>query len=81
MRYPSVLSTIYPHWAGLQLESLSVVQQHLIVDVVCIRRRARCPDCQRSSRHVHSRFTRLVADLPLASFRSPCACMGGDFGV
>jgi transposase len=66
--HSSFLSTIYPHWTAVQLQGLTVVQQHLLLDVVSIRRRARCPDCQRLSRRVHSHFTRLVTDLPLAGF-------------
>lgn len=79
MRPSSFLSTIYPQWAVLQLESLTVVQQHLIFDVASRRRRARCPDCQRPSRRVHSRFTRLVADLPLAGFSVSLRLHGRQF--
>lgn len=68
MRHSSFLSTIYPHWVALQVETVTVVQEHLIIEVASTRRRAMCPNCQRPCQRVHSRFTRQVADLPIACF-------------
>ena len=57
-----------PQWAALQLETMTLEHQHLIIDAAPTHCRATYPDCQRPSRRVHSHFTRLVADLPIASF-------------
>jgi transposase len=56
--------------AGLFLDSSSLTLQHVDATTVTVVVRltatqARCPACQQPSRHVHSRYVRKVADLPL----------------
>ena len=68
MRHASFFSTVFPQWAALRFEHMTLVQQHLVVDVASTRRRAKCPDCGQCSQRVHSLFTRLLSDLPVASF-------------
>ena len=53
-----------PHLKGLRLEALTVADDHITIVAATIRRRARCPACQRCSTRVHSRYWRTVADQP-----------------
>ena len=68
MRLASFLSAVFPHLTGLHLDAVCLTGQHLVLEVTSTRRLARCPDCQRRSRHAHSWFTRTVADLSLGTF-------------
>lgn len=68
MRPASFLATVFPYWRGLHLDAVIVAEQRIIVEVSSSHRSARCPDCQRRSRRVHSRYTRVLADLPLGGF-------------
>lgn len=65
MHFASFLAVVFPHWAGLHLDSVCLNEQQLIVELTSTRRTARCPACQRRSRRAHSRFTRVVADVSL----------------
>jgi len=68
VRLASFLAAVFPHWAGLQLDSVCLDELQLIVDLPSTRRSARCPDCQRRSRRAHSWFAwfaRVVADVTL----------------
>jgi transposase len=68
VRIAAFLATVFPHWAGLQLNAVCRDEQQLIFDLTSTRRSARCPDCQRRSRRAHSWFTRIVADVSLGVF-------------
>lgn len=68
MHLASVLAAVFPHWCGLRLDAVCRDEQRLMVDLTSTRRSARCPDCQRRSRHAHSWFTRTVADVSLGAF-------------
>jgi len=61
----SFLATVFPHWAGLQIDSIRLKEQQLIVELTSTRRTARCPDCQRRTRRAHSWFIRVVAEVSL----------------
>ncbi len=49
---------------GLQLESLSIGAGRVNISVASGMRRSRCPICARGSSRVHSRYLRMVSDLP-----------------
>jgi transposase len=66
VRFAAFLSTIFPHWAGLHLDAMTLAEHQITLELSSTRRTARCPECQRRSRRAHSRFTRMLADLPLA---------------
>jgi transposase len=66
VRLASFLATVFPQWAALRLDALTLTEQQIIVELSSTRPSARCPDCQRRSHRTHSRFTRVLADLPLA---------------
>lgn len=65
MRLTSFLGALAPQWAALHLDALTLTARQLIVDLSSTGRTARCPDCHRRSRRAHSRFIRVLADLPL----------------
>lgn len=65
MRSTSLLATAFPHWTGLHLDAISLMEQQVLVDLRSTRRWACCPDCGQRSRCVHSVFTRVLAELPL----------------
>jgi transposase len=69
VRLASFLAAVFPHWAGLRLDSvcLDEHEQQLIVEVTSTRCSTRCPDCQRRSRRAHSWFTRVLADVSLGT--------------
>ncbi len=67
MRLASFLISVFPQWATLHLDALTIAEQQTTIDLSSTRQTARCPDCQRRSRRAHSRFTRVLADLPLGA--------------
>jgi transposase len=62
------LSTVFPHWAALHLDTVTLGEQQITLEVSSTRRTAPCPDCRQRSHRAHSRFTRVLADLPLGDF-------------
>ncbi len=65
MRLTAFLGVLAPQWAMLHCDALTVTEHQIIVDLSSTYRTARCPDCHRRSRRAHSRFIRVLADLPL----------------
>jgi transposase len=67
VRLASFLAAVFPHWVGLQLDSVCRNEQRLIVELTSTGRSACCPDCRRRSHRAHSWFTRVVADVSLGA--------------
>jgi transposase len=67
VRLASFLSTVFPHWAGLHLDTITLVEQQLRVDLCVSRQTARCPTCSRHSRRVQSHFVRTRTEQPLGT--------------
>ena len=63
------LCDLLPHLAGLHLDRVEVEEHALTLTVSARQRTARCPCCATRSSHIQSRYTRTVADLPLAGRR------------
>ncbi len=65
MRWTSLL----PHLAGLRVRhvTLSASMLELALEPTAVT--ARCPSCQRRSRHVHSRYVRHITDQPIGGHR------------
>jgi transposase len=63
------MSAFLPHLQGLRLEAVQVTEDGVEVMLATGRPRAPCLLCHRSSRHVHSRYLRTVADLPWSGVR------------
>lgn len=64
MRLTALLAAVAPQWARLCLDTLTVADDVIVVDLASTARSACCPDCQRRSHRAHSRFLRVLADLP-----------------
>jgi transposase len=60
--------TLLPDAPGLQLVRLEADEQFLLVVVATTSPEALCPLCQCRSESIHSRYTRVVADLPWAGW-------------
>src|SRR6266566_4391830 len=61
-------STLLPDTSCLQLGRLEADEQSLIAIVETTSSEALCPRCQCRSESIHSRYTRVVADLPWAGW-------------
>ncbi len=60
--------TLLPDVPDLQLVRLEIEEQSLIAIVATTSSGALCPLCRCRSESIHSRYTRLVADLPWAGW-------------
>src|SRR5258708_37385572 len=60
--------TLLPDTSCLQLVRLEADEQSLIAIVETTSSEALCPLCQCRSERIHSRYTRVVADLPWAGW-------------
>ena len=60
--------TLFPDASGLQLVRLEADEQSLIAIVAATSPEGCCPLCQCRTACVHSRYTRVVADLPWAGW-------------
>src|SRR6266851_3656198 len=67
--------------AGLQITNVEIVLDRILIAARCRGDAGMCPDCGRSSKHVHSRYERRLLDLPsqVAPFR--CGLRFGDFAA
>jgi len=59
------ITRLLPHLKELSIQRASLVDGLIHLVVQRHGRSARCPDCQRRSAHLHSRYTRQLADLPI----------------
>lgn len=60
--------TLLPDPSGLQLIRLEADEQSIIAIVATTSLGAHCPHCQCHCERIHSRYTRMVADLPWAGW-------------
>lgn len=56
---------LFPHFAGLRVERLLVLDGVVHIEVHRRAATARCPTCGQRARRVHSRYTRRITDEPL----------------
>jgi len=68
MARPKKSLTILPDPSGLQLLRLEADEQSIIAVVATTSSGALCPLCQGHSESIHSRYTRMVTDLPWAGW-------------
>jgi transposase len=54
---------------GLDVESISANEEHIVISVTALCPSGRCPLCRQEAVRVHSRYHRTVADLPCAGRR------------
>jgi transposase len=62
------LATAFPHVAALHLDALEVDNQQITLVLSSTCSSAQCPDCHSHSHWVHSRYSRTVSDVPVASY-------------
>jgi len=60
---------LFPYFADVRITRTEVLPDELIVEARPRATIARCPDCYRRSRHVHSHYTRTLADQPIGERR------------
>jgi transposase len=59
-------NTLLPHLREVSIQHATLVDGLIHLVVQRRARTCRCPDCQRWSAHLHSRYTRHLADLPIS---------------
>ncbi len=62
-------ASLFPHFADVRIARTEFLPDELIIEARPRAATARCPDCRRRSRHVHSRYTRKLADRPIGERR------------
>lgn len=62
-------ASLFPHFAGVRIVRTEILPDALIIEARLRTATARCPDCRRRSRHIHSRYTRKIADRPVGERR------------
>src|SRR5258708_4355877 len=62
-------SPFLPLPPGLEILTTTTVDDLLRVEVVSTRSNSRCPLCFHPARRIHSRYTRVVADVPCGGFQ------------
>ena len=62
-------ASLFPHLADVRIARAEILPAELIIEARPRTATARCPDCRRRSRHVHSRYTRKIADRPVGERR------------
>lgn len=60
---------LFPHLKSLHIERTTIGAEGVAFCVTVQRRSARCPLCRHRSRRVHSRYHRILADLPISGRR------------
>jgi len=61
-----LLSSVFHFPAGITIDSIDPSANELMMRVACDFPSMPCPECQQHSARIHSRYQRLVADLPCA---------------
>lgn len=62
-------SPLLPLPTGLEITAIETIDDLLVVQIVSTKRCSYCPLCFCPATRIHSRYTRVVADLPCAGFR------------
>jgi len=64
----SLTTLLFPSFSDLLLEEITCEGQILFLTVRSSRRTAACPDCAQEAVKVHSRYIRVLADVPLMDY-------------
>lgn len=67
MRLTCFLATIFPYLTALHLDTVEVGNHQITLVLSSRRRMAQCPECQCRSHWVHSRYVRILSDVPVAT--------------
>lgn len=60
---------LFPHLKSLHIEHIAIDTDCVTISIASMRRSAQCSLCRHRSRHVHSRYHRTLADLPISGRR------------
>ena len=63
-RSRGLATTLLPPGAGLRVEQISTTDQPIELTLTTTTPTARCPVCTTVATRIHSRYTRMLADLP-----------------
>lgn len=63
-----LVSSLVPCSKGIRVEQIARDADTICITVKTTALAAECPDCSTPSRHVHSRYTRTLSDLPWGSY-------------
>jgi transposase len=74
-----ISSTFFSLPLGLDIESVALSEEQLVVSVIASSPSGRCPLCQQEAARVHSRYRRTVADLPSGGRRVVLALLMRKF--
>ncbi len=61
-----MLSSVFHFPAGITIDSIDPSANELVIRIACDFPSMPCPECQQRSARIHSRYQRLIADLPCA---------------
>jgi len=61
-----LLSSVFHFPAGITIDSIDPSTNELVMRIACDLPSMPCPECQQPSARIHSRYQRVVADLPCA---------------
>lgn len=64
-----ISSPFLPLPPGLEIATTEAVDDRLRVQVISIRNSSRCPLCFQPATRIHSRYRRVVADVPCGGFQ------------
>src|SRR5712691_8635382 len=67
MIWNDLCPTLLPPQAPLHIETMSLTEHGITLDVAVTTSQARCPTCTQPSTHMHSHYRRTLADLPWAT--------------
>jgi hypothetical protein len=68
------LSPFLPLPPGLEILATDTIDDLLHVEVVSTRSSSRCPLCFQPALRIHSRYRRIVADVPCGGLQVPTDC-------
>lgn len=68
LRQPKLTRSLVPCSQNMRVRQVSTDAQFITVTLQTISPTARCPNCSGLSKGVHSRYTRILSDLPWGSF-------------
>src|SRR4051794_22464969 len=60
------LTIILPHLADLVIDQATILEEYVLIEAHIAGSAATCRECGGARAHIHSRYRRTLADLPLA---------------
>ena len=54
----------------LNLDKIEYTNDTIWINASIKTKRSKCPDCGKSSKRIHDRYTRMISDLPVFQYRT-----------